>query len=279
MTDALPPDMDPRIAEAAAYLRARGFDQRFDCAVVLGTGLGKLADDLEEPVSLPYAEIPHFPRPAVSGHPGRLIAGRIERKRLLLFQGRAHTYETGDAAAMRVPIGVVAALGAPPLVLTNAAGSLKLDLRPSSLVVLTDHVNFSGMNPLIGDRGDARFVNMAGAYDERLRKKLKLAAAASGISLHEGVYMWFSGPSFETPAEVKVAKQLGADLVGMSTVPEVILARYFGLKVAALSIVTNFAAGVAGGSPSHAETRDTAAGAAAGLRRLIRAFVSRIDDV
>jgi purine-nucleoside phosphorylase len=279
MTDAPSLDIDPRIAEAAAHLRAHGFDQRFDCAVVLGTGLGNLADDLEEPVSLPYAEIPHFPRPAVSGHPGRLIAGRIEKKRLLLFQGRAHYYETGDAAAMRVPIGVVAALGGPPLVLTNAAGSLKLDLRPSSLVAITDHINLSGTNPLLGDRSDARFVSLTGAYDERLRKKLKLAAAASGITLNEGVYMWFSGPSFETPAEIRMAKMLGADLVGMSTVPEVILARYFGLKVAALSIVTNKAAGIGGASPSHAETRDMAAGAAAGLRRLIRAFVSRIDDV
>ncbi|HEX8166767.1 MAG TPA: purine-nucleoside phosphorylase [Beijerinckiaceae bacterium] len=279
MTDAPTLDLDPKIAEAAAHLRAQGFDQRFDCAIVLGTGLGKLADDLEDPVSLPYAEIPHFPQTAVSGHPGRLIAGRIERKRLLLFQGRAHYYETGDAAAMRVPIGVVAALGSPPLVLTNAAGSLKLDIRPSSLVAIADHINFSGSNPLFSDRSDARFVNMVGAYDERLRKKLKLAATAAGISLNEGVYMWFSGPSFETPAEVRMAKALGADLVGMSTVPEVILARYFGLKVAALSIVTNMAAGVSGGRPSHAETRDKAAGAAAGLRRLIRAFVSRIDDV
>ena len=152
---------------------------------------------------------------------------------MLLLQGRAHYYETGDAAAMQVPIGVVAALGAPPLLLTNAAGSIKLDLRPSSLVAITDHINLSGSNPLIGDRSDARFVNLTGAYDERLRKKLKLAATAAGISLHEGVYMWFSGPSFETPAEIRMAKTLGADLVGMSTVPEVILARYFGLKVAA----------------------------------------------
>jgi purine-nucleoside phosphorylase len=279
MTDAPTMDLDPRIAEAAAHLRARGFDRRFDCAMVLGTGLGKLADDLEDPVGIAYGEIPHFPETAVTGHPGRLIAGRIERKHLLLFQGRAHYYETGDPAGMRVPIGVVAALGGPPLLLTNAAGSLKLDLRPSSLVVITDHINFSGVNPLFRDRGDSRFVGMTGAYDERLRKKLKLAAVAAGISLNEGVYMWFAGPSFETPAEVRMAKTLGADLVGMSTVPEVILARYFGLKVAALSTVTNFAAGVWGGAPSHAETKDKAAGASAGLRRLIRAFVSRIDDV
>jgi purine-nucleoside phosphorylase len=270
---------DANIAEAAAFLRGRGFDGRFDCAMVLGTGLGNLADDLEDPVSVAYAETPHFPLTAVSGHPGRLIAGKIERKRVLLLQGRAHYYETGDAAAMKVPLGVIAALGGPPLLLTNAAGSIKLDLRPSSLVAITDHINLSGSNPLFRDRSDARLVNLTGAYDERLRKKLKLAATAAGISLHEGVYMWFSGPSFETPAEIRMAKTLGADLVGMSTVPEVILARYFGLKVAALSVVTNMAAGIAGAAPSHAETKQKAAGAGAGLRRLIRAFVSRIDDV
>jgi purine-nucleoside phosphorylase len=278
MNDASPAP-DASIAEAAAFLRGRGFDGRFDCAMVLGTGLGNLADDLEDPVSVAYAETPHFPLTAVSGHPGRLIAGKIERKRVLLLQGRAHYYETGDAAAMKVPLGVIAALGAPPLLLTNAAGSIKLDLRPSSLVAITDHINLSGSNPLFRDRSDARFVNLTGAYDERLRKKLKLAATAAGISLHEGVYMWFSGPSFETPAEIRMAKTLGADLVGMSTVPEVILARYFGLKVAALSVVTNMAAGIAGAAPSHAETKQKAAGAGAGLRRLIRAFVSRIDDV
>ena len=278
MNDATP-SPDPRIAEAAAHLRARGFEGRFDCAMVLGTGLGKLADDLEGAVSLPYAEVPHFPQPSVSGHPGQVIAGRMERKRVLLLQGRAHYYETGDAGAMRVPIGVLAALGSPPLLLTNAAGSLKLDMRPSSLVIITDHISLSGGNPLIGDRTERRFVSLTGAYDERLRKKLKLAGTAAGITIHEGVYAWFAGPSFETPAEIRMAKTLGADIVGMSTVPEVILARYFGLKVAAVSVLTNMAAGIGGASPSHAETKDKAAGAAAGLRRLIRAFVARIDDV
>jgi purine-nucleoside phosphorylase len=278
MTDS-PTPSDSAIEEAAAFLRGRGLDGRFDCAMVLGTGLGRLADDLEEPISVPYAEVPHFPRLSVSGHPGQLIAGRIERKRVLLLQGRSHYYETGDAAAMRVPIGAIAALGSPPLLLTNAAGSLKLDLRASSLVVLTDHINLSGGNPLMGDRSERRFVSLTGAYDERLRKKLKLAGVAAGISVHEGVYMWFAGPSFETPAEIRMARTLGADIVGMSTVPEVILARYFGLRVAAISVITNLAAGVGGASPSHAETKDVAAGASAGLRRLIRAFIARIDDV
>lgn len=270
---------ETRIAEAAEHLLGRGFEGRFDCAMVLGTGLGRLADDLDDRVAVPYDEIPHFPQPGVSGHQGALIAGRLERKRVLIFQGRAHYYETGDAAAMRVPIGVVAALGGPPLLLTNAAGSVKLDFRPNSHVLISDHINYAGLNPLLADHGEGRFVSMINAYDERLRKKMRLAAVAAGVTVNEGVYMWFSGPSFETPAEVRMARTLGADLVGMSTVPEVILARYYGLRVVAISLVTNIAAGVGVGAHTHQDTRTVAAGAAPSLRRLVSAFVSRIDDV
>lgn len=275
------PPFESRIEEAASFVRGRGMEGRFDCAMVLGTGLGRIADDLSDTTVLPYAEIPHFPQTGVSGHGGQLIAGRLDRKRVLILQGRAHYYETGDPAAMRVPIGLLAALGGPPLLLTNAAGSVKLDYRPSSHVIITDHINYSGLNPLLGDRGERRFVSMLGAYDERLRKKLKIAAAACGVTVNEGVYMWFSGPSFETAAEVRLARTLGADLVGMSTVPEVILARYYDLRVVALSLVTNVAAGVALGllSHTHQDTKTIAAGAAPALRKLITAFVSRIDEV
>ncbi len=272
-------DAERRIGEAAAFLRGRGFDQPFDCAIVLGTGLGRLVEGLEEAVSVPYADIPHFPRSTVSGHAARLVSGRMADRRVLAFQGRAHYYETGDAAAMRVPIGVVRALGAPPLLLTNAAGSTRPDLRPSSLALITDHINLAGANPLIGDPTDHRFVSMTGAYDERLQGALRHAASAAKVALYEGVYMWFAGPSFETPAEIRMARLLGADLVGMSTVPEVILARYYGLSVAAVSIVTNLAAGVEGASPSHLETKDVAARAADDLIHLVRAFVSRIPHV
>jgi purine-nucleoside phosphorylase len=155
---------------------------------VLGTGLGRMADDLEDARSLPYAEVPHFPKVGVSGHGGQIISGRLDGKRVLIFQGRAHFYETGDPAVMRVPIGVVQAFNGPPLLLTNAAGSAKLDLRPGSLVLLTDHINFAGVNPLLGDTSEGRFVSMVGAYDERLRRRMKLAGIASGITLNEGVY-------------------------------------------------------------------------------------------
>lgn len=271
--------IDPPVEEAAAFVRSRGFDGPFDAALVLGTGLGGLADDLDDAVALPYAEIPHCPVPGVSGHGGRLLAGRLEGRRVLLFQGRAHVYETGDAAAMRVPIGLVRALGAPPLVLTNAAGSTTPDIRPPGLVIVTDHIGFAGPNPLIGERADARFVPMTDAYDAGLRETLRQAAEAAGIPVREGVYMWFSGPSFETPAEVRVARLLGADLVGMSTVPEVILARFHGLRVAAISVVTNLGAGIHGASPSHRETKAAAAASAASLQRLIRTFLSRLDHV
>lgn len=272
---------EEKIAEALAWLERNGVSGRFDCALVLGTGLGPVAEGMTDAIALPYAQAPHFPRSDVSGHPGRLVAGCIGRRRVLVFQGRAHYYETGDAAAMRVPIGVAAALGAPPLILTNASGSVKPDCRPGSHVLVGDHISYSGLNPLIGDPEDRRFVPMDHAYDERLRRKLKLAAAACGITLHEGVYMWFSGPSFETPAEVRMARLLGADLVGMSTVPEVILARYYGLRVAVISLVTNMAAGVdpSQAAHTHTDTRALAAGSAPTLRRLLTTFLAGLDDV
>ncbi|AWN47770.1 purine-nucleoside phosphorylase [Methylobacterium terrae] len=265
---------DPRVTQAAAFLRARGFDGPYTLALVTGTGLGPLADRIEDPVALPYGEIPHFPASGVSGHAGRLVAGLFGGRRVLLFQGRAHPYEHGDAAVMRVPVGVVAALGAPPLLLTNAAGSLLSEAGPGSLALVTDHINLSGLNPLVGEPSDARFVPMVDAYDPALRAALRDAAAVSGVPLHAGTYAWFSGPSFETPAEIRMAKILGADLVGMSTVPEVILARFFGLRVAALSLVTNYAAGFQTGAPHHAETKRVAAQAADDVGRLVAALLA-----
>lgn len=268
--------MNQNVQEAAAFVRARGFDGHFDAAFVLGTGLGPLADEVADAVSLPYAEIPHFPKSGVSGHAARLVAGRLEGKRVLLFQGRSHYYETGDAGAMRLPVALVKELGVPVLVLTNAAGSVRAGIRPGSLVAINDHLNLSGANPLLRDHTEGRFVSLTGAYDEGLRKVFQQAAKRAGIDLPEGVYVWLSGPSFETPAEIRMTQILGGDLVGMSTVPEVILARYYGLKVAAVSVVTNLAAGIEGASPSHQETKDTAAEASEKFKRLIRSFVAEL---
>ncbi|WP_188910964.1 purine-nucleoside phosphorylase [Salinarimonas ramus] len=265
------------MSEAVAAIRAAGIDGPFACAIVLGTGLGPLADKLEDAVALPFAEIPHFPRSGVSGHVGRLVAGRLEGKRVLALQGRAHYYEHGDPAVMRVAIGAIAALGAPPLLLTNAAGSTRLDIRPPALVAMSDHISLFGKNPLIGESDDKRFVPMTDAYDPGLRQTLARAARDADVALREGVYLWASGPSFETPAEIRMAQTLGADLVGMSTVPEAILARFYGLRVAGLATVTNLAAGLEGSNPSHTETKEIGAEAGPMLERLVRAFVALLD--
>lgn len=260
-------------------LRAAGFAGPYACAIVTGTGLGPIVDGLTDRTSLGYGDIPGFPQPGVSGHRGALHRGRIADRPVLVFEGRAHAYETGDAAVMRVPLAAAKALGARALLLTNSAGSLFPEAGPGHLVVIADHLNLSGLNPLIGEPSDARFVPMTEAYDPTLRARLHEAAAAAGIGLREGIYAWFSGPSFETPAEVRMAGRLGADLVGMSTVPEVILARFLGLPAAALSVVTNHAAGIMGGAPEHAETKAVARRAAADLVRLIEAFVARLPPI
>ena len=258
---------------AVAALNSRGLGSLPPLGVVLGTGLGPFADEAEDATAISYADIPGFPEPSVVGHAGRLVVGAIEGKRVALFQGRGHYYERGDANAMRVAIETFRALGGETLLLTNAAGGLKKEWRPPALVAITDHINFSGTNPLIGATGTERFVPLTRAYDPDLIAALQQAARAAAVELHEGVYMWFSGPSFETPAEIRAARTLGADLVGMSTVPEVILARYFGLRCAAVSVVTNYAAGLAGGDPSHGETQEYARLAADRFKRLLRGFI------
>ncbi|GJD68434.1 purine-nucleoside phosphorylase [Methylobacterium gnaphalii] len=264
------------LEDTLTCLRRGGFEGPYACAIVTGTGLGGLASCLGQRIGIAYADIPGFPRSGVSGHAGSLFRGRLADRPVLVFEGRIHAYETGDAAAMRLPLTVAKKLGVATLLLTNSAGSLMPEAGPGSLVVLRDHINLSGLNPLIGEASDARFVPMTDAYDPGFRTWLHEAAAETGIPLHEGIYAWFSGPSFETPAEVRMAGHLGADLVGMSTVPETILARFLGLKVAALSVVTNYAAGIAGSDPHHAETKAVAARAADDLARLVTAFVRRL---
>ncbi len=265
--------MDPSPDTAIGALKSRGLDTLPPLAIVLGSGLGAFADEAREAIAVPYADIPGFPIPTVEGHTGRLVVGAIEGQRVALFQGRGHYYERGDPGAMRLAIDAFRILGGEALLLTNAAGGLNKDWLPPSLVTITDHINFSGMNPLIGRPGKDSFVPLTHAYDEGLRAKLHEAARANDIELHEGVYMWFSGPSFETPAEIRAARILGADLVGMSTAPEVILARRAGLRCAAVSVVTNFAAGLAGGDPSHDETQEYARLAADRFQRLLRGFI------
>ena len=257
---------------AAAEVRAR-LDLPFAFGIVLGSGLGGLAEAVEEGIGIPYADLPGFPISTVSAHAGRLYAGKLEGVSVVVLSGRSHYYETGDAAAMRPVIGMLKHLGCHSVLLTNAAGSLREETPPGSLMLIADHINLSGANPLIGEPTDARFVGLTLAYDSEYRSSLLVAALAEKVALGEGVYAWFSGPSFETPAEIRAARTLGADAVGMSTVPEVILARFFGLRVAALSIVTNYAAGMTGAELSHQETKDVAPQGAVRLERVLRRFL------
>lgn len=229
-----------------------------DLALVLGSGLGSLAGEVEDAVRISYDELPGFPQSGVTGHAGEVVGGRLAGAEVLILSGRAHYYEHGNAAAMRPVLETLAGIGIGRLLLTNAAGSLREEMTPGSVMLITDHINFSGTNPLFGEPTDRRFVGMTEAYDPELRAGLKRAAEATGTHLHEGVYMWFSGPSFETPAEIRMARVLGADAVGMSTVPEVILARFLGLRVAACSVITNLAAGMTGQELSHDETKEVA---------------------
>jgi purine-nucleoside phosphorylase len=264
--------MTGEIETAAGTIRSRtGRD--FSVGLVLGSGLGRVADLVADPVRIPYAELPGFPVSKVSAHKNELIAGTIESVPIIVLSGRAHYFETGDAAAMRTPIGTLRALGCDTLILTNAAGSLKTEVGPGEIMLITDHINFTGRNPLIGEPTDARFVGMTGAYDGGLRAALLGAAEREGVAMSIGVYMWFSGPTFETPAEIRMARLAGADAVGMSTVPEVILGRFFGLRCAAISSITNFAAGMTGAEISHDETKRLAPIGAAKLERVIRRYL------
>ncbi|MEZ2130230.1 MULTISPECIES: purine-nucleoside phosphorylase [unclassified Sinorhizobium] len=242
--------------------------------IVLGSGLGSLVDELSEPVRIAYAELPGFPVSAVSGHAGEVVAGHLGDVPVIMLSGRAHYYEKGAAGAMRVPIEAMKDLGVESLILTNSAGSLREEVPPGSVMQITDHINFSGTNPLIGEEGDKRFVGMTSAYDTDLIMRMRKAAEKVDIKLPHGVYMWFSGPSFETPAEIRMARILGADAVGMSTVPEVILARQFGLRVAAASVITNYGAGMTGAELSHEETKDMAPVGGARLAAILKEMIA-----
>ena len=242
-------------------------------AVILCSSLGAVADAVTDPLVIPYGDIPGIPVSKVSGHAGKLVVGKLGGTEVAVLQGRSHPYESGNAAAMRPAIEILHAAGIETLILTNAAGSLKPDMRPGAIMLITDHINLSGMNPLIGQQGDENFVPMTEAYDPGLRQRMLDAATSESIPLHQGVYVWFSGPSFETPAEIRMARQLGGDAVGMSTVPEVILARFAGLDVAAFSVITNYGAGMTGAELSHEETKEMAPKGGERLGRVIAAML------
>jgi len=266
--------MKENVDRAAQVIQAR-LGLAYEVGIVLGSGLGGLANSVSDAVRIPYAQLPGFPVSSVSSHGSEVVAGRVEGVPVIVLSGRAHYFENGDANAMRTPIETLAALGCDTLILTNSAGSLRTEVGPGEIMLITDHIAFSGRNPLIGEPTDARFVGMTEAYDADLRAAILGAAEREGVAMATGVYMWFSGPSFETPAEIRVARLLGADAVGMSTVPEVILGRFCRLRVAAISTITNFAAGMTGAELSHEETKMLAPIGAAKLERVIRRYLKR----
>ena len=251
--------------------RAPGFQPKV--AVVLGSGLGGFVDEVKKVAEIAYADLPGFPRTTVQGHAGRLVLGHIGPTPVAVLQGRAHYYERGRADEMKVPVETMTALGCETLLQTNAAGSLRLEMPPGSLMAITDHINFTGVNPLFGAGPERRFVDMVDAYDPRLVARLQETARKVGVTCHAGVYIWFSGPSFETPAEIRAAKVLGADAVGMSTAPETILARHAGMRVVGLSVMTNYAAGMVPGGIGHEQTIAVANQASGDVARLLRAFL------
>jgi purine-nucleoside phosphorylase len=260
---------------AAALIRERSPAQP-KIAIVLGTGLGRFADRLTDSVAIPYSEIPHFPRPTVEGHAGRLVLGSFAGTPLAVMQGRVHAYEGYTPRHVIYPIQVLARLGIKTLIVTNAAGAIRTDLTPGQLVLINDHINFTGNHPLAGPndpRFGERFFDMSDAYSRRLRQLAHRAATTQGITLSEGVYLGLTGPSFETPAEIRAFRTLGADLVGMSTVHEVIAARHLGLEVLGFSSVTNMAAGVLDAPIDHADVMEIGAQVQQTLTHLLAALV------
>jgi purine-nucleoside phosphorylase len=251
-----------QVSEAAAFLRKRLNHLQPRIAIVLGSGLGAVAEAIAEPVVVDYGQIPHFPQSTVEGHSGRIVAGLLGKTPVVVMQGRVHFYEGYTPQQITFPLRVLGALGTQAVVLTNAAGGISEGYQVGQLVALSDHINLMGWNPLVGpnesrfaarDGAGLRFFDMTEAYSKALRALAKEAAAAEGFALDEGVYLAVSGPSFETPAEIRAFRTMGATLVGMSTVPETIVARHMGIEVLGLSCVTNLAAGLSKTQLSHAE--------------------------
>lgn len=245
-------------------------------AVILGSGLGSVADTVENPLVIDYAAIEGFPRTTVAGHSGKMIIGNLGQSEVLCLQGRFHLYEGHRPQVIAEVVNALKAIGIKRLIVTNAAGSLNPDLTPGSLMLISDHINFSGQNPLVGTNDDnigPRFPDMSNAYDRDMRRQAKELADKLGIKLPEGIYLMVLGPNFETAAEIRAFRTLGADAVGMSTVPEVIAAVHAGIKVLAVSAITNFGTGLQSTPLSHEETIAGAARAGSALSALITAYI------
>jgi len=269
-------ELQQQIRAAADYILSH-VAYRPAIGMVLGSGLGDFADTLEDAVRIPYAEIPNFPVPTAPGHVGALVFGKKQGREVVVLQGRIHFYEGLSQKEITLPVRVLAAIGVKKLVLTNAAGGVNTSFAPGTLMMISDHINFSGANPLIGPNLDdfgPRFPDVTDLYTKALRHTVKEAAAQAGIAVQEGVYMMFSGPNYETPAEVRMAKIVGADAVGMSTVPEALIAGHCGMEVIGISCITNIAAGLSDQKLDHSEVLEIANRVHDTFRRLLEVVLT-----
>lgn len=252
--------MYEKLAKAAKYIQSIEQDS-FDVGVVLGSGLGAFIDKIENKKIIPYDKIPHFHQTSVEGHEGRLITGHVSGKKVVVLQGRLHAYEGHPMEEVVFPVRVLATLGVENLILTNASGGINLDYSPGELVIIKDHINMMGKNPLVGPNISElgpRFPDMTQAYNLELQSKIQEAAKDLAIELKKGVYAGVLGPTYETPSEIKMLRTIGADMVGMSTVPESIAANHLGTKVCGLSCITNMAAGILDDKLDHKDVKEQA---------------------
>lgn len=267
-----------KIIEAAAYIKKK-IDLIPETAIILGSGLGSLANEVENPIMINYSDIPNFPVSTVIGHEGRFVYGDLEGKKVIMMQGRFHFYEGYDMGKVTMPILTLKKLGISNLIVTNAAGGVNTGFQEGALMIIEDHINYSGTNPLIGknlEEFGPRFPDMSSAYNKNFIKLADEAAVETGVPVRHGVYMMFTGPSYETPAEIRMARILGADAVGMSTVPETIIANYCGLKVLGISCITNMAAGILDQPLNHQEVVDTSNRVANQFKALVKRIVRKI---
>jgi purine-nucleoside phosphorylase len=268
------------IEAAVGYIQSR-IKTRPSIAVVLGSGLGALACDLSGSVEIPYCDIPGWPGSTAAGHAGKLVIGRLGERDVAVMAGRAHLYEGYSPAQVTHGVRVLGALGVRAIVFTNAAGGINLSLKRGGLVLISDHINLQGGNPLVGPNDDAlgpRFPDMSDAYSESFRSTAKQVAMELGIAVQEGVYAALTGPSYETPAEIRYLRAIGADVVGMSTVPEVIVARHMGIEVLGISCVTNMAAGILPNKIDHEEVLETGAMVRDTLVRYLKNLIPRLQS-
>lgn len=267
-----------KVEDAVSYLKEK-LPFAPEIGLILGSGLGVMADTLEHATVIPYAEIPHFPVSTVEGHASELVAGEIAGRKVVVMKGRFHLYEGYDVKHVTFPIRVLRALGVHTMVVTNAAGGINTNFEPGNLMLIRDHINFMFRNPLIGPNDEklgVRFPDMSEAYTAKLREIAKEVAGEQGVELREGVYLGLLGPSYETPAEIRMMRTLGADAVGMSTVPEVIVARHAGMKVLGISCISNMAAGILDQPLSHAEVMETAEKVKEQFIRLVKGIIPRL---